>query len=190
MPSQLIFIVLSGLLGLGGCHWLQPSSTVATAESLPLLHPIGPSRRIVQSINATWQERQNEFLCVLELDKRHLSMAALNPQGMSLFNLNYDGKQLNITKNPLLPDNLPPDRIVKDLQLAFWPLTLLQEKLPKNWRLTAGERQRRLYSGNRLVSEINYAQPDPLWPKKVELINHSYHYKLLINTVSYETLPE
>ncbi len=48
---------------------------------------------------------------------------------MSLFNLDYDGKQLQLDKTPLLPDNLQPQLFISDLQLIYWPLTQIARRL-------------------------------------------------------------
>lgn len=175
-------------LGMSGCSWLQTTSEISPADTIPLLKPIGPARHIVQSITAQWQGHQDDLLCVLELGQNRIAMAGLTPQGMSLFNLSYDGKKVSVTQSPLLPKQLPPETIVKDLQLAYWPVLMLQNELLASWRITATDKQRRLFFTDQLVAEVNFLQPDPAWPKSIELINHRYHYRLLINTVSYEII--
>lgn len=180
-------------IGLSGCSLWQTTDSVESTDTLPLLAPISPTRRIVQEINAQWSGRKETFLCILELDQRHIAVAGVTPQGMSLFNLRYDGNKVSMTRSPLLPDKLPPEMIVKDLQLAYWPLPMLQQRLPKAWKIAlpkAKPKQRQLYFNDELVAEVSYLQPDPNWPKSVELTNYRYRYKLHINTVSYDLVPE
>ncbi len=180
-------------LGLSACSILQTTDSVESSDTLPLLSPIGPKRRIVQEINTQWSSRKETFLCVLELDQHRIAVAGVTPQGMSLFNLQYDGNKVSMTLSPLLPDKLPPEMIVKDLQLAFWPLPMLQARLPKAWKITVDKgkrKQRRIYFNDQLVAEVSYLQPDSAWPKSVELSNHRYHYRLQINTVSNDLIPE
>lgn len=193
MPRQLVLTMLFIYLGVSGCSWWQPASHLAQTVSIPLLKPIGPARRIVQAINAQWQGRQHSFLCVLELDQHHLAIAGLSPQGMGLFNLSYDGKQVSMTHSPLMPKQLPPDMIVKDVQLAYWPLPILQQRLPKPWKIAmpkGNPKQRQLYFNDELVAEVSYLQSESTSPKTVELINHRFHYKLFIHTISYEIIPK
>jgi hypothetical protein len=183
--------MLLAYLGLSGCSWFNPvSNNIELSETMPLLAPIGPTRHIIQSINVSWGSRRDNFLCVLELDRQRIALAGLSPQGMSLFNLTYDGNEINMTHSPLMPDKIPPEMIVKDLQLAFWPVLTLQKQLSTPWRLTAIENQRHLFYLDQLFAEVTFLEQNPAWPKSVELINHRFHYKLLINTVSYEIISE
>lgn len=177
-------------LAASGCQWPQLPANPDPAVVVPLLNPVGPARRIVQSVNVDWQGQESQFLCVLELNQHRISIGAVNPQGISLFNLTYNGKQVSMTKSPLLPKNLPPEMIVKDIQLAYWPVAMLQQQFPDPLRLSADSKQRHLHHHHQLIAEVNFLQTDAAWPKTVELINHRFHYKLLINTLSYEAIPE
>ncbi|MFA5919860.1 MAG: DUF3261 domain-containing protein [Methylococcaceae bacterium] len=161
------------------------------AVLMPMAPPAGPSRRIVQQITALWPDRKETLLCVLELDKQRIAMAGLSNDGLSLFNLTYDGRAIVSDKSPLLPDSVAPEFILSDLQLAYWPVAVLQESLrASSWRLEADRTHRRLYyQGNKTV-EVNYLEPDAVWAKSVELINYRYNYRLYIKTISYEASSE
>jgi hypothetical protein len=159
---------------------------------MPMAPPAGPSRRIVQQITALWPDRKEILLCVLELDKQRIAMAGLTNDGVGLFNLTYDGKTIVLDKSPLLPDSVvAPEFIITDLQLVYWPITVLQKSLhASSWRLEVDKGHRRLYyKGNKTV-EVNYLLPDAVWAKSVELINYRYNYRLKIETISYEALSE
>lgn len=130
------------------------------------------------------------MVCVLELDKHHIAVAGLSTDGISLFNLSYDGKKILIDKSPLMPDALFPDLIIKDLQLAYWPVSELQKILPYGWRLEAGDRHRRLLFGNESWTDVTYESSIISWPETVELTNHRYHYQLHIKTIHYEPVLE
>lgn len=157
---------------------------------MPLAPPLGPSRRIMQQLTALWPGRQETLLCILELDSRRIAMAGLTNDGLSLFNLSYDGKTLQADKNPLLPDSVAPEFIIADLQLVYWPLAALQKIIPKSWKLLADGNHRRLYSNDVLHIDVHYLAQDAIWPKNVELVNYRYNYRLQIKTISYETLSE
>lgn len=188
MPRGLTFLVI--LTCLSGCALFPQSGDSKTAESIPMAPPTGPARRVVQQITAFWPNRQEALLCVLELDKQHIAIAGLSNDGISLFNLSYDGKTLTLAKSPLLPVAFSPEFIIKDLQLVYWPQAELQKILPRQWRLEADNHHRRLYFNNELRIDVDYLQPDATWAKSAALTNHRYHYHLHIKTISYETLPE
>ena len=176
---------------LSGCALLTKPDVIKQPVLMPMAPPVGPARRVVQQITAQWPDRKETMLCVLELDKQRIAIAGLTNDGLSLFNLTYDGNTIISDKNPLLPDSVAPEFIIADLQLVYWPVAVLQKSLHgSSWRLEVDSSHRRLYyQGNKTV-EVNYLLPDALWPKSVELINYRYNYRLHITTISYEALPE
>jgi hypothetical protein len=199
------FSPLALLIGLAGCAATQPHDAMPPETAghmaasppplFPLAPPQGPARRIVQQLTAHWPGRSEMLLCVLELDSRHLAMAGLTQDGLSLFDLSYDGKILRAEKNPWVPEALVPELIVADLQLVYWPLDSLQKRLPKSLKLEAGPGFRRLTERGQPVAEVRYLSQESLkkesaWPKDVELNNLKYHYRLTIHTVSYEVVSE
>lgn len=178
------------LVWLNGCALLMPSGDSKPDEIIPIASPLGPARRIVQQITAVWTDQQETLLCVLELDQQHIAIAGLSNDGLSLFDLNYDGKTLSLEKSPLLPDSFAPERIIKDLQLVYWPQAELQKILPQQWRLEADKHHRRLYYNNERRVDVDYLQADAVWAKSVTLTNHHFHYQLHIKTISYEPVSE
>ncbi|MBK8817410.1 MAG: DUF3261 domain-containing protein [Methylococcaceae bacterium] len=192
MPRGLAYWLLSASFSasLVSCSLLPITDHTETIDNLPLAQPNGPSRRVVQQIKAIWQGHEEVLMCVLELDNRHIAMAGLSTDGVGLFNLYYDGKTVKLDKSPLLPESVSPELVIKDLQLAYWPLADLQKILPKQWRLVEAGNHRQLYFDNELTVDVAYLQPDALWAKTISLTNHRFHYQLHIKTISYESLPE
>ncbi|MCK9395074.1 MAG: DUF3261 domain-containing protein [Methylobacter sp.] len=177
-------------LALSGCTLMPTEEITAKPELMPIAQPLGPSRRIVQQINAVWADRQESLLAVLELDAKHIAMAGLSNDGLSLFNLTYDGKTVVSDKSPLLPEQVAPEFIISDLQLVYWPIAVLQKNLPAEWRLEETDKKRFLYVRDKKQVEVNYLSTDPVWPKAVELVNFQYNYRLHIKTISYDLILE
>lgn len=184
MIFQFVKVLLVTCL-LSGCAVFDKHEVIGQPVAIPIAPPVGPARRVVQQITAVWPGKQETLLCVLELDEQHIAMAGLSNDGLSLFNLTYDGKKLELYKSPLLPDTVAPEFIITDLQLAYWPVAMLQKILPAPWRLEVGENYRRLYYRDNKQVEVNYLLPDITWPHSVDLINHQYNYRLHIKTISY-----
>ena len=176
---------------LSSCAVLTKPDLLKQPVLMPMAPPVGPSRRVVQQITAQWPDRKETMLCVLELDKQRIAIAGLTNDGLSLFNLTYDGKTIVADKSPLLPDSVAPEFIIADFQLVYWPIAVLQESLQGSaWRLEVDTNHRRLYyQGNKAI-EVNYLVPDAVWAKSAELINHRYNYRLQIKTISYEAISE
>lgn len=177
-------------LCLTGCTLMPATPLKENTQLMPLAHPIGPARRIMQQLTAIWANRQESLIAALELDAQHIAMAGLSNEGLSLFNLTYDGKTITTDQNPLLPASVKPEFFITDLQLVYWPIAELQKTLPSQWRLEATDTQRSLYFKDIKQVEVHYLTPDPAWPKEVELINLHYHYHLKIKTLSYELVSE
>lgn len=175
---------------ISACANLHPKTEPSNANGLPLAMPLGPARQVMQQIQAEWDGRRETFLCALELDNRHIAMAALSPDGMSLFNLDYDGRQLRQDKHPLLPDNLQPQLFISDLQFIYWPLSELEPKLPAGWHFETRTNGRNLYHGDEKQAEVQYLSAEAPWPKTVVLINYIHNYHLHITTLSYDVFPE
>jgi hypothetical protein len=172
-------------------HLLPPEPVATNTKPLfPIASPQGPARRIVQQLSAQWPGRLETLLCVLELDSRHIAMAGLTQDGLSLFNLSYDGKSLLSDKNPMVPEMVAPEMIIADLQLVYWPLAALQNQLPKQLKLESGPNFRRLSEDGQVRAEVRYLSSEDDWPRTVELANFQYHYRLSIHTVSYEVVSE
>jgi len=188
LETSIIAIFLSIILS--SCTLMQPQQSTYKPELMPIARPLGPPRRIVQQINAVWADRQESLLAVLELDAKHIAMAGLSNDGLSLFNLTYDGRTVKSDKSPLLPEQVAPEFIISDLQLVYWPVAELQKILPAEWRLEVAENKRILIVRNKKQVEVNYLSPDPVWPKSVELVNFQYNYRLNIKTISYDLVSE
>jgi hypothetical protein len=182
--------VLMALALAAGCSVLPPKEIAGQPAAMPIAPPIGPARRIVQQLTAAWADRRKTLVCVLELDESHIAMAGLTHEGLSLFNLSYDGRALASDKSPLLPDAVAPEFVIADMQLAYWPAAELEKILPAGWRLEAGPERRILYHQDDRKVEVRYLSSDLSWPRDVELTNHQYHYRLNIKTLSYDVLPE
>jgi hypothetical protein len=191
MPLRVVIYLFSLCALLSSCTLLNKLDELKHGALMPMAPPVGPSSRVVQQITALWQDRKETLLCVLELDKQGIAMAGLTNDGVSLFNLTYDGKTIVVDKSPLLPESVVPEFIITDLQLVYWPVTVLQKSLHGSvWRLEVDKSHRRLYNQGNKVVEVNYLLPDPVWAKSVELINYRHNYRLQIKTISYEALAE
>jgi hypothetical protein len=191
---------LALLVGLAGCASIHPQGESLPEPApqfdarpqplFPLVPPLGPARRIVQQLTAHWPGREETLLCVLELDSRRIAMAGLTQDGLSLFDLSYDGRSLKADKYPLVPETLVPELIVADLQLVYWPSGSVRKQLPKGLTLEAGSDFRRLSKAGTPLVEIRYLSKDSAWPEAAELTNLQYHYRLTIRTLSYEVVSE
>lgn len=175
------------------CPWLTACALLESRPAdmtLPLASPLPPSRHILQRVEAQWSDNTTTFLCALELSAQHIAMAGVTPEGITLFNLTFDGQTVRQQKSPLLPEMINPQMMISDLQLSYWPADALQKVLPRDWRLESNAEGRTLYVSGIKRSEVHYGGRATPWPDSVELTNHRYHYRLRMTTLSYDVLPE
>ena len=191
MPIKTALFLLTLCALLTGCALSNKLDIFNQPVLMPMAPPTGTARRVIQQITALWPGRKETMLCVLELDNQRIAMAGLTNDGVGLFNLTYDGKTVVSDKSPLLADSVVPEFIITDLQLAYWPVNVLQKSLQGSaWRLEADSNHRLLYYQGDKTIEVIYLLPDAVWVRSVELINYRKNYRLQINTISYEVLSD
>ncbi|MBC7919171.1 MAG: DUF3261 domain-containing protein [Rhodoferax sp.] len=89
----------------------------------------------------------------LEADASAVRMAVLQ-FGRTLARLEWDGQQLSRTLAPGWPDSLLAERVLNDLQLVWWPASVVRGALPSGWSLAESVDSRTLLHEGRVVIEI------------------------------------
>lgn len=178
----LIAIAVAALL-LTACG-LQQSAQPPLRPLAPL--PAGEERELLQHLQVEFRGERRDLMAALQLLPRKLQLSLVSPQGISLMDIQYDGRQL--TAERYLPGirALPAEALLADLQLVYWPLELLRGALPPGWSLEerreGGELQRRLYHRGRLHTRVDYSGDDP-WTAQVQLVQESLDYSLAIRNL-------
>ncbi|WP_047257671.1 DUF3261 domain-containing protein [Chromobacterium subtsugae] len=116
----------------------------------------------------------------LEIDGDRLQLAGL-ALGQRILRLSWDGKTLQSQRSPLLPASVDEARIVRDIQLAYWPLPALRAALPEGWTLEQRGATRVLSQQGEEAVRID-SQADPAWTGHSELINRREGYRLSIDS--------
>ena len=140
MRRQLIAI--AALLLVGCAHQAPP------APAVPLLHlspaSLGRELMLAQRLSVlalpnaaeaaadAVHERSLETQLQVDTQSLQLAAIALNQRVMRLA---WDGQQLTVERHPLLPAEVDPERVLRDLQLSCWPLAAVQAVLPAGWQL-------------------------------------------------------
>lgn len=152
---------------------------------MPLLRlppaSLGRTLQLQQQITVQYPSQQGEqtrdLLALLEADAAHTRLAAL-AGGQVLARLDWDGRDLRVTRAPWAPPELLPERILNDLQLSLWPVAAIQAALPAGWRMKASAGLRQLRAGDEVVAEIRY--PDA---RTTLFAQHRDGYRLTIRTL-------
>jgi Protein of unknown function (DUF3261) len=164
-----------------------PTSSTASkgAQDWPLLAPatLGHAAQVRQILHAAYQSHTVDLQCVVTVEGEHLTVVGLNTIGLRAFKVTYDGVRIDEQRAPQVPAFVDANRLLEDLQLAFWPLPALQTAFaPAGWTVVepfAGTR--RLLRDDALIAEVHYAGADP-WTGRIWLANFRDRYSLSIES--------
>jgi hypothetical protein len=157
----------------------------------PLLSPasLAQTRQVSQVLRGDYAEHSFSLRSVVSVDAQQLTVIGVTSMGLRAFTLKYDGEHLSEDRVPQVPDALQARQLLNDLQLAFWPLTALQQ----SWRAAGGELDepypgtRRLHRAGVLLAEVHYAS-DP-WNGRVWLRHFDHPYSLYLESSPLEKGP-
>jgi Protein of unknown function (DUF3261) len=148
----------------------------------PLVAPSAVAPRAVsQVVRAAYGRESVTLQSALTVNATELSLVGLTATGQRAFTVRYDGKALDVQRAFFVPNNIDPQRVLADVQLALWPLDELQPA----WRRAGFEvseplaGMRRVMRGDRLVAEVHYASDDP-WSGRFWLVNFELDYSIAI----------
>lgn len=117
---------------------------------------------------------------LLEIDASGVQLAGFT-LGQRILTVSWDGKTLTSQRHPLLPAEVDEKRVLRDVQLVYWPAAVIQAALPPGWTLTETTDRRSLLFNAQTMIEISY-QTSPRQAGKAELSNTAEHYRLLIDS--------
>ena len=177
-------------LTLSGC--VSAPMQQADPSQMPPLLPaasLGQSRSAQQIVRAAFADNEATMQCVVDITPQHMSVIALNAMGLRLFSISVENGQTTVERMPGVPEQIQPERILSDIQLAYWPLAKLQQAYRGSaWQVSepfAGTR--RLKHDGRLIAEVHYAQADKdLWHGHLWLSNYQFGYSLSVTSQSQE----
>ena len=124
--------------------------------------------------------REQTLDAQLEIEPGELRLAAfaLNQRVLSL---RWNGRELTQIRHPLLPRAVDAERVLRDVQLAYWPLASVRAALAEGWSVEDGEGWRELRFDGRTQARIDYAGL-PRWQGRADLDNRAEGYRLAIES--------
>ena len=124
------------------------------------------------------QERSLEAQLEIEPTELRLAAFAMNQRVLLL---RWDGHHLDVKRHPLLPAAVDAGRVLRDIQLVYWPLSAVQAALPPGWSVQDTGTERRLLHEGEIEVQISYAG-EPRWQGRAELDNRLERYRLAIDS--------
>lgn len=168
-----------------------PMQQADPSQLLPVLpaDSLGQSRSAQQIVRAAFADNEATMQCVVEVTPQRMSVVALNAMGLRLFSVVVEDGQTTVERSPGVPEQVQPERILSDIQFAFWPLAKLQQAYRGTaWQVSEPfAATRRLKRDGRLIAEVHYAQPgkNP-WSGRLWLSNYQFGYSLAVTSQSPE----
>ena len=153
--------VLCGLAGLLACAQ-PPAAVPAQPAAMPLLRltpaALGRSLALQQQLSVRGPDGGERHLQALLEADAHEVRIALTSMGQVLARMRWDGVQLDVQRSRYWPQQVAPERILSDLQLALWPAEQIAQALPPSWQLLAlADGSRRLLQGEVVRVEVRAA---------------------------------
>lgn len=174
-------ILLAALL-LAACQTLPPPARMPALQIAPAA--FGAELSLAQRLTVTdapddpdgaVTERQLDSL--LQVDAQRLQLAGL-ALGQRVLTLQWDGRELQVRRHPLLPAAVDPARVLRDIALVFAPLPALRAALPEGWTLDEAGHERQLRQAGELRLTVRYLDGRA----RVEIDNRAEHYQLRIES--------
>jgi hypothetical protein len=143
MSKLMATIVVGALVGCSSAA-LQPAQSPPLAPFVGFAQP----QRYTQAVTINRDGQDYRMLCVLELDEHGLVLVAFTELGQRLFTLEYRSRHPTVDRSAMLPATFDANLVLADLQLVYWPLSLLQESSKNGWLVVepiAGNERRLLH---------------------------------------------
>jgi hypothetical protein len=177
--------LLVALLAAGCTH--NPPGPDATKPAAATLAPPGAltPRSASQVIHAAYGARAVTLRTAIQIDAVGLTVVGVSATGQRLFTASWDGANIKAERSPFVPQDLAPERVLADMQLALWPLESIRAALRGSGQEVTEPFPgvRRLRRGDRLIAEAHYAGTDP-WNGRMWFANFEFDYALTIDTTT------
>ena len=193
-PPRIAFLLIfprlfffSGLLLLlAGCaSRIEPVAALAPGVTIPLPPPRyeQPFQRD-QLLAATVDGFTHQLQTALEVADGKITLVGLSPVGARLFKVVYTAEEISAEQLLPLADLPPPNQVLADIMLGYWPTAAWQPLLPRGWSLrddTPALRTLRDAEEN-VVEEIFYLRQNGR-REPVRIKHHLFHYEIFLQNL-------
>lgn len=180
LKSGLILCWLILFTLLSGCA-THPAPVVF--EPMIRLAPdtFGQPISIYQQIQAERDGKKRDMNVVLEITPEKLTLVGIAME-RRMMTVTFDGKDLAIWKDTKLPEQVSPEIVLSNLQLAIWPKEAIATALPTGWTISEEGQTRVICHNNDRMILIEYSQPER-WLGTIKMTDFRYRYALTIQSV-------
>lgn len=151
---------------------------------------VGFSAYWLQKAEISYKGSNQSVILQMEADTERLAMVGVTPVGKKMFEIDLIGGSSNYTVSPFSRLLLAPPVLLFDVQLIFWPLPIVRDRLGEvgvavTERVEDGKTERILHTGDHLLGRIEY---NGEIPRSGRIVYHNLDrgYTLEIETLEYE----
>ncbi|MDN3576319.1 DUF3261 domain-containing protein [Chitinimonas viridis] len=155
-------------------------SSVSLAQRLTL-------ERVENRLPGKREETPRVLEALLEIDPSTVQLAGI-ALGQRVLTLSWDGQDLQQNRHPKLPAEVDGGRVLRDVQLAYWPAESIRQALPAGWVLLDDQGLRQLQQDGVTALSVRYSA-NPRWAGDAVLENQREGYRLQIESRLQSTEP-
>ena len=130
--------------------------------------------RAEQRLTLSYEGAAKTLQCYVEVSPERLLLVGTTALGQRVFSVTWDAEGRHVQG-----DTRATEQALRDLQLAAWPLTALQQAVAgTDWRIEEprpGTRQ--VWRGKDAYAEIHYSGDSP-WDGRSWLVNFDHRYSV------------
>jgi hypothetical protein len=142
---------------------------------------LGMSVRAVQQWHIISGGRSFLLLSVLDVSPHGLTLVGLSGFGRRVITLQYNGMELRDERHPGVPEELKGARILREIQLIYWPKEAVLHALPRGWYIEETGAERIVMNAGEVIARIR-CEGENRWQGHCEYEDRRSGYRLAIDS--------
>lgn len=135
-----------------------------------------------QQIEVRYGKEYRRFDAAIEFSEGKMSLLILSELSQHLATIRINGSEVTMAREGVFSSPVPLKRLVKSLQVVFWPESSLEQFfLNSEWSIIARAQRRELYFRGELASYVDYSSTCP-WQGEITYVDVVDHVKIIIKS--------
>ncbi len=142
-----------------------------------------------QQIEVRYGKEYRRFDAAIEFSEGKMSLLILSELSQHLATISIDGSEVTMKREGVFSSPVPLKRLVKSLQVVFWPESSLEQFfLNSEWSIIARAQRRELYFRGELASYVDYSSTCP-WVGEITYVDVVDQVKIIIKSTLLDIEP-
>lgn len=175
----LVAVMFAGVIA--ACSLVTWDTRPPWGEWLLPPEALGEAVRVVQQVHIVSRGQAWLILSVLDVASDRLTLVGLSGFGRRVITLRYDGVLLSEEPASRGPEDLEARRLLRGVQLIYWPIGAVAHALPPGWEIEDAGTERMLKQGGGIVVRIR-CEGETRWQGHCEYEDLRSGYRLAIDS--------